>query len=171
MRKVLLWAILLLVVVVAGIVIGAIVWGKPEAMLAVVVPTVPILPLLLVYLLLAANAVNKERYQGMMDAAEQLGFLHTANVSRSLLEQSAGFHLTAGQTHLSNEIRGEQDGVAAVVFTCCTRCYQCGIQIRGGGCVALGRRVRSRFHFNSQDGCGSPSQPWVVNISSSTDRN
>ena len=122
MRTFLLWTMLLLVVVVAGIVIGATVCGKPEAMLLVLVPAVPILPLLLVYLLLAAHSANKQRHQGMVDAAERLGFLYTADVSSSLLEESAGFHLTAGPAQLSNEIRGEHNGVSAVVFTCCIRC-------------------------------------------------
>lgn len=121
MRRLLLWTILLLVLLVGGIVIGANVWGKPEAMLLAGVPALPILPLLLVYLLLAAYSANKERYQGMRDAAEQLGFLYTADISDSLVKETAGFHLTAGRTQLSNEIRGEQDGVPAVVFTCGVR--------------------------------------------------
>ena len=109
---------LFLVLLVGGIVIGANVWGKPEAMLLAMVPALPILPLLLIYLLLAAYSANKERYQGMMDAAGRLGFLYTADISDSLRKETAGFHLIAGRAQLSNEIRGVQDGVPAVVFTC-----------------------------------------------------
>lgn len=121
MRRLLFWVILLLVFLVGGIVIGANVWGKPEAMLIAIVPALPILPLLFVYLLLAAYSANKERSQGMMDAAERLGFLYTADPSDSLLQETADFHLIAGRTQLSNEIRGEQDGVPAAVFTCRVR--------------------------------------------------
>ena len=89
MRIFLFLTILFLVVVVAGIVIGATVCGRPELMLMVIVPAMPILPLLLVYLLLAAYTASKERHQGMRDAAERLGFLYTADVSSALLEESA----------------------------------------------------------------------------------
>ena len=57
----------------------------------------------------------------MADAAERLGFLYTADASNSLLEESDGFSLVAGRTQLSDEIRGEQDGVSVVVFTCSIR--------------------------------------------------
>ncbi len=74
MRRFLVWNMSFLVVVMAGIVIGATVWSKPEAMLPAIVPALPILPLLLVYLMLAAYTANKEQCQRMADAAERLGF-------------------------------------------------------------------------------------------------
>ncbi len=129
MRRFLLVVMAVLVLTAVGIGVYALVSDNQKAMILVALPALPFLPILLVYLLLSASAANRERHQGMADAAEKRGLQYTPDATRQLLAEMAAFTLIDDQASLSDVIHGEQDGVPLVAFLSATT-YLTGNSVR-----------------------------------------
>lgn len=118
MRILLLCCLMLLALGTSALIVFGLVSERQEAILLAVLPLILFIPLLWVYLWTTASTALRSRHQGMANAARQLGCSYSETASPSLHSAVAGFALIESDTHISDEIIGERDGVTIRVFTC-----------------------------------------------------